>query len=588
MALCANYTPTLRLLIVFTLLATPASPGNTLSTLALHDSLHGMWLGQLIGNATGRSTEGLYDGAEPNPDVSVPWELKQLWDADDDTDIEYLALHILETWGFNCTPANIATEWLEHLTPQGLYLANKQAWSLMIDGYLPPDTGSRTYNQHWYSIDAQIGTEVLGALSPGMPSVAAALTDRFARITNSDLAVHAAQFYAAMYSNAFLEPDVVLLVEGALPYVPPTSRTYTVINDVLHWYYEDLNDGHLDWRATRRRLYDTYQGSLSFGRYYNWVESTINTGVTVLALLYGQGDFRTTVQIAVLCGWDSDCNPATAGGLLGIIHGFTGLPSEFTDPASAGDVYLNVSRPGLPDPNAPLPQSEPLPRVADRMLALARENILRNGGSLQHGRFETLYRVPDPPIPSSDVNNTRVIGPGSLVDRARAASVVVTPSASVAGYDSSADRTNLATLIDAIVENADNGMRPYRTHAPGKLSPAGQDWYQLAFSEPVLFDGLVFYEGDILWSRINAYYRDDHARGGFFTDLTVQIRRDGTYIEPADLVMSEPLDPFAMYQVIAFRFSPTVGDAIRIIGTPGGTEGFTTILELEPQGELLP
>ncbi len=54
-----------------------------------------------------------------------------------------------------------------------------------------------------------------------------------------------------------------------------------------------------------------------------------------------------------------DCNPATAGGLLCIIHGLTGLPRSLTDPNICGDSYLNVARPGLPDPRAPLPQSNP-------------------------------------------------------------------------------------------------------------------------------------------------------------------------------------------------------------------------------------
>jgi len=238
------------------LLAAAPNAERTISELELYDKLHGMWIGQLIGNAAGRSTEGQYDGSEPNPNASVPWQIKRVWDADDDTDIEYLGLHIIETSGFDCNATDIADQWLEHLTAKGLYLANKQAWSLMLDGFLPPDTGSRTYNQHWYSIDAQIGTETLGALSPGQPHVARDLTDRFARITNSDFAVHAAQFYAAMYAEAFFESNIPSLIEGALPWVPPASRTGQVIRDVLDWYYEDVADGTADWRATRLRLYD--------------------------------------------------------------------------------------------------------------------------------------------------------------------------------------------------------------------------------------------------------------------------------------------------------------------------------------------
>ena len=52
-----------------------------------------MWLGQLIGNCAGRSTEGVYSSSAPNLNSSVPWVIKQEWDGDDDTDIEYIAMH---------------------------------------------------------------------------------------------------------------------------------------------------------------------------------------------------------------------------------------------------------------------------------------------------------------------------------------------------------------------------------------------------------------------------------------------------------------------------------------------------------------
>ena len=89
-------------------------------------------------------------------------------------------------------------------------------------------------------------------------------------------------------------------------------------------------------------LYDNYQGVNSHGRYYYWIESTVNVGATALAILYGQGDFKETVQIGVLAGWDCDCNPAHAGGLIGIINGYSGLPTDLTDPNICGDVYKNV------------------------------------------------------------------------------------------------------------------------------------------------------------------------------------------------------------------------------------------------------
>ena len=171
----------------------PALGQRTITGDEMLDRMRGMWLGELIGNAAGRRTEGRYSNSSPDPNESVPWQLRHIWDADDDTDIEYLALHILQTYGFECNSVGIAGQWLDHVTETGIYIANKQAWQLVLAGRLPPQTGSRTYNEHWYSIDARIGTEVLGAISPGLPQAAVELADRFGRITNDGLAVHACQ-----------------------------------------------------------------------------------------------------------------------------------------------------------------------------------------------------------------------------------------------------------------------------------------------------------------------------------------------------------------------------------------------------------
>jgi len=564
----------------------PAQAEQTISAVELFDKLRGMWLGQLIGNAAGRATEGVYDSSEPDPRTAVPWEIKEVWDADDDTDVEYVALHILETCGFDCNSDQIAAQWLDHVGPGGIYIANKQAWYLMLDGVLPPETGSRACNQHWYSIDAQIGTEVLGAVSPGLAETAADLAGKFGRITNTGFPVHAAQFYASMYARAFFEPNVVDLVAKGLEALPADSRTRKVGSDVLTWYLDDAADESLDWRATRRRLYDNYQGAESFGRYYNWVESAINTGATVLALLYGQGDFKRTVQIAVLAGWDCDCNPATAGGLLGIVHGFSGLPAELIDPALCGNVYENVFRPGLPDPDAELPQQEAITSAVLRMLLLAEENILRNGGWYTSTGVSRLYVIGDPNDATISSEQEDAIGPAGLVAEALTAGITVTPDASVARRNPQYDRNNLASIMDGITDNSHNGHRPYYTYVPDEQARLETDWYALLFDAPVRFDAVTFHEGDVLWGKINTYYRHDQARGGWFEDLTVQVLRRGQWIKPADVRISPELDRFQMYQQLTLSFTPTVGEGVRIIGTPGGTDRFTTILELQAQGQL--
>ncbi len=541
------------LLLMATVLSQPAIAENTITEDQLIDKAHGMWLGQIIANYAGRSTEGAYSGSMPNPDPNVPWIIKQTWDADDDTDIEYIAIHILETNGFDCNDQELADQWQDHTTSLGIYISNLQAWHLINDGYLPPYTGSRNYNMHWYSIDSQITTEVLGCVCPGLPQTAIDMTRKFAQISNEGFPTHAAQFYAAMYSYAFFESDVNTLIDKALSAIPATSRTSQVITDVKNWYIQDMNDGMPDWRATRKKLYDYYQGIYSNYRYYFWIESTINTGATVLCLLYGQGDFKQTAQIGILAGWDCDCNPATAAGIIGVINGYSGLPTDLTDPNICGDIYKNVYRPHLPDPNLYKPQYDTITNIASKIVALAEQNILEHGGYITY-QPEKTYHIPDSDAPVvGDPEKPDPIGPEGLVAQALGAGIDVTPTASVQYYTTTSDRKNLYSIIDGIKDNSYNGHKPYYTYLSDPAARPEKDFYQLNFSNTVRFDSITFYEGDIDWGGGNTYYRDDDADGGFFQDLTVEIMQDGSFITPGNVQMSEPLDRYKMSLLSGYK-----------------------------------
>ena len=39
-------------------------------------------------------------------------------------------------------------------------------------------------------------------------------------------------------------------------------------------------------------------------------------------------DFGKTIEIATRAGQDSDCNPASAGGILGVMLGYNAIPEE--------------------------------------------------------------------------------------------------------------------------------------------------------------------------------------------------------------------------------------------------------------------
>jgi len=103
----------------------------------------------------------------------------------------------------------------------------------------------------------------------------------------------------------------------------------------------------------------------------------------------------------------------------------------------------------------------------------------------------------------------------------------------------------------------------------------------------VRFDALTYYEGDIAWSSINSDPRVLEPVGGYFENLTVDVHTDEGWAPASNLQFSEPLDPFAYYQVIRFDFDSIWGDAIRIRGQAGGTCKFTTIVELVVHGAMV-
>ena len=56
----------------------------------------------------------------------------------------------------------------------------------------------------------------------------------------------------------------------------------------------------------------------------------LNGAYVIIGYLFGEGDFSRTVDIATRCGCDSDCNPSSACGVLGVQLGAKGIPPEYT------------------------------------------------------------------------------------------------------------------------------------------------------------------------------------------------------------------------------------------------------------------
>lgn len=60
------------------------------------------------------------------------------------------------------------------------------------------------------------------------------------------------------------------------------------------------------------------------------VSAMINGLMGGMAFLYGGGDFRRTVGVAIAAGFDCDNQAATLGGLIGVMHGGKAIPYDLT------------------------------------------------------------------------------------------------------------------------------------------------------------------------------------------------------------------------------------------------------------------
>lgn len=363
---------------------TPASNDLVLSREDYFNKLQGFWLGQCIANWTGLVTEmdkiggegpqGVFytrddwgqpdqpsiwgEGIPSDLSANIGWVTEDeggVWGADDDTDIEYLYQHLLMTHSTSMLSGEqIRDGWLKHIysdenTPlvnssgekdNFLWVSNQRAHDLMrTGGLVPPATSDPKNNPEYDMIDAQLTTEIFGLFAPARPDVAIRMAYLPIRTTARENAAWASEFYVVMYSLAsYVDKDLPMkeqihwMADAARQWLPDDSYTARMFDFVKSRYEEGV-----PWEQARDDVYQRYQVDQLDGYditsrdlYCNGCfASGINFASSIVSLLYGESDFKATIKIAVLAGWDSDNPAATWGGLLGFMHGKDGIEKAF-------------------------------------------------------------------------------------------------------------------------------------------------------------------------------------------------------------------------------------------------------------------
>jgi hypothetical protein len=289
----------------------------------LKDKIAGGWAGKMIGVTYGAPTE--FRAQSRIYDDSIKWKPSDIkgsmWQ--DDIYVQLTFLMSMDKYGIDAPSKKYQEMFAKAGYP--LWHANMQARKNYYDSIFAPLSGNPEYNLHADDIDFQIEADYIGFMCPGMPRTASVLADKIGHIMNYGDGVYGGIFVAALYSEAYFEKDIPGIIEKALSSIPSESDYYKIIRDVINLHSKNPSDWRAAWKEIESKWGDV--DICGAGSPFN-IDAKLNGAYIVMGLLYGDGDPLKTLEISTRCGQDSDCNPSNAMAVIGVIKGFSGLPSD--------------------------------------------------------------------------------------------------------------------------------------------------------------------------------------------------------------------------------------------------------------------
>lgn len=360
----------------------------TLSTEVLKDKIRGGWAGQTIGVTFGGPTEFRFQGTMIQDYQPIDWYdgyLKKTMMENpglyDDIYMDLTFVEVFEKEGLDAPVSYFANAYAN--AGYMLWHANQAGRYNILNGIMPPQSGHWLNNPHANCIDYQIEADFAGLMCPGMPNTASQISDKIGHIMNYGDGWYGGVYMGAMYTLAFTSGDVSYVVTEGLKTIPGESNFYKCIADVIQWHKQYPNDWKSTWAEIQKKW--TEDTGCPEGVFHPFnIDATVNAAYVVLGLLYGNGDFTRTMEIATRAGQDSDCNPSSAGGILGTMLGYSKIPA-----------YWKMG----------LPEAEPLKFKYTSMSLLdvyetgykhALQVIERNGGKVDHTQVSIALQEPRP------------------------------------------------------------------------------------------------------------------------------------------------------------------------------------------------
>ncbi len=345
-----------------------------LSVEQLKDKIKGGWAGQTIGVTFGGPTEFRFCGTMIQDYQSIPWYdgyIRHTMENNpglyDDIYMDLTFVDVFEKKGFDAPVEEFAKAYAN--AGYMLWHANQAGRYNILHGISAPESGHWLNNPHADCIDYQIESDFAGLMSPGMPNVASAISDKIGHIMNYGDGWYGGVYMGAMYSIAFTTNNIGHIVREGLKSIPPQSRFYKVMIDVINWHSQYPDDWKQTWFEIERKWTEDIGCPDGVHAALN-IDATVNAAYVILGLLYGNGDFTKTMEISTRAGQDSDCNPSSAGGILGTMLGYSKIPAYWKQGlADAEKIDFKYTTLSLND-------------VYDLGYKHAVANVIRNGGKV--------------------------------------------------------------------------------------------------------------------------------------------------------------------------------------------------------------
>jgi len=341
------------------------------------DKMQAGWIGQIAGVSLGGPTEFRWRGQIIPADQMPRWQPKMINDAfaQDDIYVEMTFLRTLEEYGIDASIRQAGVDFAN--SRYGLWCANLAGRNNLRAGIAPPDSGHPQFNKCPNDIDYQIEADFSGLIAPGLPNAAIALGEKFGRLMNYGDGMYAGQFMGALYSAAFFGTDPQKLCEEAVKAIPAESQYAEMVRDLVAWHRADP----ADWQKTWRSAVAKYRNDPAYQKASNGdIDCKINGACVLLGLLYGERDLDKTMEIACRAGYDSDCNPSSAAGVLFTTIGFAKLPDRFTRELDTKQKFSFTSY--------------NVPALIDACEKLARQIVVKYGGKIVTENGEEFFLLP--------------------------------------------------------------------------------------------------------------------------------------------------------------------------------------------------